>query len=223
MRDGSEQRRADQALTESEARFSTAFHDSPVAIVLSRADDAKLIDVNDAFLSMTGFRRSEAMGRSAGELGLLVDPNVFGGAAETVRERGTVPAFPVQLKRKTGEVLDVLATMTQIELDREPCLFTTIIDITERKRLEEELANLREDLESKVERRMEGDNPYKFTFREFTVLHLVAAGKADKEIAIELAISIYTVHRHVSKILAKMDSPSRTEAGTRALREGLLD
>ncbi|MCI0777746.1 MAG: response regulator transcription factor [Chloroflexi bacterium] len=51
----------------------------------------------------------------------------------------------------------------------------------------------------------------------------MATGKADKEIAVELGISIYTVHRHVSKILAKMESPSRTEAGTRALREGLLD
>lgn len=70
---------------------------------------------------------------------------------------------------------------------------------------------------------MEGDNPYKLTFREFTVLHLIAAGKADKEIAVELSISVHTVHRHVSHILTKMDSPSRTEAGTRALREGMLD
>ena len=113
--------------------------------------------------------------------------------------------------------------MTQIELEGEPCLLTTNVDITKRKRLEEELQEMRDDLESKIERRMESGNPYKLTFREFTVLHLIADGKADKEIAAELGISIYTVHRHVSHILAKMDSPSRTEAGTRALREGLLD
>lgn len=213
----------EKALRESEARFSTAFHDNPVPVAISKEEDAKLIDVNDAFLSLTGLRRSEAIGRSAGELGLLVDPDALGRAAQAVRERGTLPDYPVQLSTKTGEVIDVLATITQIEVEGEPCLLTTIVDVTERKRLEQELQEIHDDLESKVEREMDRGNSYKLTFREFTVLHLIADGKADKEIGVELGISIYTVHRHVSKILAKMESPSRTEAGTRALREGLLD
>jgi PAS domain S-box-containing protein len=185
--------------------------------------DGKIIDLNDALLSMTGHRRAETIGRTNVELGMLVDPGAREELKDAVRERGTVRDFPGQFRRKTGEVLNMLASVTQIELEGEPCLLTTFVDITERKRLEDELREMRDDLESKVERRMDGDNPYKLTFREFTVLHVVAAGKADKEIAAELGISIYTVHRHVSNILAKMDSPSRTEAGTRALREGLLD
>ena len=223
LRDITERKEAEEELRQSEARFSAAFHDNPVPVAISRVADGKLIDVNDAFLSLTGFRRSETIGRTTNELGLLVDSAPFIEAAEAVRERGTIPDFPGQLKKKTGEVIDVLATITQIELEGEPCLLTTIVDVTERKRLEDELQKMRGDLESKVEREMDRGNSYKLTFREFTVLHLIATGKADKEIAVELGISNYTVHRHVSHILAKMDSPSRTEAGTRALREGLLD
>ena len=97
-----------------------------------------------------------------------------------------------------------------------------ITDFTERKRLEKELQQAREELEGRVERQMVRGNPYRLTFREFTVLHHVADGDADKEIAAKLGISPLTVHKHVSNLLAKMDASSRTEAGTRAVREGLL-
>ncbi|GAF67480.1 unnamed protein product, partial [marine sediment metagenome] len=96
-------------------------------------------------------------------------------------------------------------------------------DITERKRVEEAFQKVREDIESRVERRTQEVNGYGLTFRELTVLHLVAAGKADKEIATVLGISPLTAHKHLANILNKMGAASRTEAGVRALREGLLD
>lgn len=96
-------------------------------------------------------------------------------------------------------------------------------DITDRKRMERAMQRGRDALEGKVERELQRKNPYGLTFRELTVLHLVAAGQADKEIAAELGISPLTVHKHVANMLAKMEAGSRTEAGTRALREGLID
>ena len=100
---------------------------------------------------------------------------------------------------------------------------TAVGDITERKRAEEALQNVREAIEARVERRTQEVNGYSLTFRELTVLHLVAAGKADKEIATVLGISPLTAHKHLANILDKMGAASRTEAGVRALREGLLD
>ena len=97
------------------------------------------------------------------------------------------------------------------------------LDITERKRTEAALQRAREELEGRVERRMDGAGHYGLTFRELTVLHLVAAGRSDKEIAAELGISPLTIHKHVSNILARMNASSRTEAGVRALREGLVE
>jgi DNA-binding NarL/FixJ family response regulator len=66
-------------------------------------------------------------------------------------------------------------------------------------------------------------NPYGLTRRELTVLNLVVAGESDKEVGLTLGISPLTVHKHMSNILGKMNASSRTEAGVRAVREGLLD
>jgi len=74
-----------------------------------------------------------------------------------------------------------------------------------------------------VERQMERQNVYHLTFRELTILRLVAIGKSDSQIATALHISLLTAHKHVANILRKMGAASRTEAGTRALREGLVE
>ena len=59
------------------------------------------------------------------------------------------------------------------------------------------------------------------TGREREVLRLVAAGKANKDIAAELRISERTARTHVSSILTKLRLTSRTQAALWAVREGL--
>ena len=59
------------------------------------------------------------------------------------------------------------------------------------------------------------------TEREREILRLVAAGKANKEIARELVISERTARTHVSNILRKLGLSSRTQAALWAVRAGL--
>jgi DNA-binding CsgD family transcriptional regulator len=58
--------------------------------------------------------------------------------------------------------------------------------------------------------------------REVEVLRLVAAGRSNARIAEELVISLNTVQHHVSNILSKTGSKSRTGAAAYAHRHGLL-
>jgi DNA-binding CsgD family transcriptional regulator/pimeloyl-ACP methyl ester carboxylesterase len=58
--------------------------------------------------------------------------------------------------------------------------------------------------------------------RELEVLRLVAAGRSNPQIAEELFISLNTVQRHVSNILAKTGSANRTEAAVYARDRGLV-
>lgn len=64
------------------------------------------------------------------------------------------------------------------------------------------------------------DDP--LTPREREVLHLLAAGLGNKEIAGRLSISDHTAKFHVSQILAKLSAVSRAEAVSIAMRRGLV-
>ena len=59
--------------------------------------------------------------------------------------------------------------------------------------------------------------------RELDVLRLLAAGKANNDIARELFLSPYTVRNHISSILAKLQIANRTEAAAYAIRSGLVN
>jgi two-component system, NarL family, response regulator LiaR len=65
------------------------------------------------------------------------------------------------------------------------------------------------------------ENPQALTERETDVLSLLANGRANKEIALQLHISETTVKTHVSNILTKLGVPSRTQAALYAVRIGL--
>ena len=61
------------------------------------------------------------------------------------------------------------------------------------------------------------------TDREREVLALIAQGRANKRIALELGISEKTVKNHVGHVLAKLGVTDRTQAAVLAVQEGLLN
>jgi DNA-binding NarL/FixJ family response regulator len=69
----------------------------------------------------------------------------------------------------------------------------------------------------------EDDSKVELTAREVEIVRLLGAGKANKEIAGELAISERTARTHVSHILAKLGLSSRTQVALWAVRKGLVD
>ncbi len=60
------------------------------------------------------------------------------------------------------------------------------------------------------------------TAREREVLAALVEGLTNRQIAIQLGISPYTVNAHVSSILSKLNASSRTEAVALALQHNLL-
>lgn len=60
------------------------------------------------------------------------------------------------------------------------------------------------------------------TGRELQVLKLIVAGKSNKEIGTDLAISEATVKTHINSILSKLSVSDRTQAATTALQRGII-
>jgi len=220
-----ERKRAEEALRESEERFRSLYTRTP-GMLHSIDASGRLLDVSDHWLEVLGYERSEVIGRRAVEF-LTEQSRRY---AETVAipqfmKTGHAREVSYQFVKRNGELVDIqLSAIAQYDREGNYSRSLAILtDVTAHKRAEEELQRAREALEGKVERGMLRKNPYGLTFREFTVLHHVAAGKADKEIARELGISPLTAQKHVANILSKMNAASRTEASVRAVREGLLD
>jgi PAS domain S-box-containing protein len=223
--DITERKRAEEALRDSEEKFRNIFQSASDGIVYLDTSGV-ILDVNEKAVELFGGPREEVVGKHFTEVGVFRSadmPTLMANLAGILS--GERPNVEVRIKDRKGQERFLDCSGCSLKRDgKTPSLVVVIArDITERKRAEEALQKMRDELESRVERRMQQVNGYGLTFRELTVLHLVAAGESDKEIATVLGISPLTAHKHLANILEKMDAACRTEAGVRALREGLLD
>jgi len=143
---------ADAALRESEERFAKAFAASPDGLVISRIADAVILEVNDSFVSMSGYARDEIIGNIAVQLGLYADPSSRERALHTLEVQGFVRDFELTMRRKSGEVRWILFSAEPMDLRGEHCWLTISRDITERKHAEEERERLlRQEKEAREE------------------------------------------------------------------------
>jgi diguanylate cyclase (GGDEF)-like protein/PAS domain S-box-containing protein len=137
--DITERKRAERLLRESESRFAKFFQSSPVPVVIATREEGRYLEVNDAWVAFFGYSRAEAIGRSALELGLWAVPEERAAYMESIRRQGRVIDLEVRLRKRRGELIDGLVSGVPLELAGEACLIVSVINITERKRAEEQL------------------------------------------------------------------------------------
>jgi two-component system, cell cycle sensor histidine kinase and response regulator CckA len=139
--DITERMNAQEALRESEERFSKVFRISPYAYLIASMEDGRILEVNDAFTTLCGYSREEALGRSTIDLGLWVTDSDRGRMVATVREKGTVDRIETMLRAKNGSAQTVLFSARLIRVGNKPCIISVVEDITERKKSEALLIN----------------------------------------------------------------------------------
>jgi len=115
---------------------------SPDGLAISRIADAVLLEVNDSFVSMSGYARDEIIGQSALQMGLYADPSSRERALKILEEQNLVRDFELTMRRKSGEVRWILLSAEPMNLRGEHCWLTIMRDITERKHAEEERERL---------------------------------------------------------------------------------
>jgi diguanylate cyclase (GGDEF)-like protein/PAS domain S-box-containing protein len=126
----------------SEEKLAKVFQASPDWITITTLEEGRYIDVNDAFVFMTGYNREEAIGKNAEELSLWVNPEVGSKAVAMLREQGTLHNLEVELRMKSGRVQTMLWSAEKIELKGQRYLINAIKDITSRKEMEQEIQRI---------------------------------------------------------------------------------
>jgi PAS domain S-box-containing protein len=132
-------KQAEDALRESEERFSRFFRAAPVSTSITRLSDGQFADINDAFLVLFGSTREEVVGQDPLKLGMWANPEDRAKMVEILQERGRIQDFETRFLRKSGEIRDVSVSGVVIEMAGQQYILGLTHDITERKRMEVEL------------------------------------------------------------------------------------
>jgi len=128
---------ANSKLRVSEERFSQAFQNSPMPQAIQTIRAQRFVDVNAAFLAMTGFSRDEVLQRTPLDLHLCLDydPRFLTDA----REGRTVREVSATISTRKGELRQVLLSMEPLSLGGEPHVLLMAQDISDRLALETQL------------------------------------------------------------------------------------
>jgi len=148
--DATEQQRALQYLRQSEDRLRHFFN---VAIEgLFFHEHGKIIDANPALVSMMGYGSREEV------VGLRILDHVPPESVDLIREymmKPEVPRYEVLIQRKDGSSFMAEIRARQYQYQGREMRVVSVHDLTERKRMENELVRLNADLEARVKARTE--------------------------------------------------------------------
>ena len=130
----------------SEQRFTTIFHDSPVAILISDVVNGRIIDANPAALALSGYAREEVIGHDTVELGVFASAEERRALVRQALDRGPGNALELRVRNKRGDPTTILISFSLLALDGQNRLLSIVQDITARKRAEETRQSLEAQL-----------------------------------------------------------------------------
>ncbi|HKP49310.1 MAG TPA: PAS domain S-box protein, partial [Gemmatimonadales bacterium] len=127
---------AERALRSSEERFGKAFHSSPHGIAIISQGDYRIVEVNEKWEMMFGHSRNDVVGRTGEELNLIVDERQSSTALMQLEAEGFLHEFEMELRTRSGAILQVLLVADTMEMAGEQCFIVNVRDVTERKEAE---------------------------------------------------------------------------------------
>ncbi|NVN95933.1 MAG: PAS domain S-box protein [Bacteroidetes bacterium] len=139
LTDITERKQAEIALSLSEEKYSKAFLMSPYAILITHPEDGKFIEVNDAFLYLSGYSKEEALSDSSIGLNLWVDIEERNKITIQLKAGKEIRGLEQKFRIKNGDIINAIFSASIIYLDNKPYILSIINDITSRKQAEDKL------------------------------------------------------------------------------------
>ena len=199
-------------------------------MVITKGDENRIVQVNAAFKSLTGYTDHAVVDRIADDLQLWNDAAQRVELETEIRERNGIRGHDVRLLHKNGETLDCLVSAERISVDGTPCVLWLYQDITARRRGELELVEAIDAVmkdanwlsRSIMDKLATLRNPRGATGsaaptadlskREREVLELICQDLDDAAISERLGLSRNTVRNHVARLYAKIGVNRRSAA-----------
>ena len=128
---------AEKELRESEERFRAITEASPVPLIITRRSDGTILYANPKVGPASGLAADEVVGRSVTEF--YGDPSGREEQLAALNEDGYVRDNEIEMRKADGSPISTIHSLQTIEYQGEEAVLGGFYDITERKRLEEQL------------------------------------------------------------------------------------
>ncbi len=143
-RDVTERGIAASAIRESKETLARIFQASPAAISVTNLGDGRVLDVNRAWVELTGLDRDAVVNGRIDELNLFQDEEAGMDLLRRMQEEDQVTAAELILKRSDGQTRTVLCSTQQIRMMGERAVLMVVSDISSRKSMELKLVEARD-------------------------------------------------------------------------------
>ncbi|WNV04847.1 PAS domain S-box protein [Candidatus Methylospira mobilis] len=168
--------------------------------------NGNIIEASESFCAMLGYRRAEIIGMHVSQWDAQFVGADIGRILDQQFAQQGRSQFETRHRRKDGTVFDVEVSGFPLELESKPVLFNSSRDITERKKMEEELKRSNAELDQfayAVSHDMR--QPLRMVASYLTLLEKALAGRLDEDTREYLSYAIEGAKRMDQMILAMLD------------------
>ena len=131
-------------------KVGKAFRSSPNVLLISRLRDNCIVEVNESFEQFSGYRREEAIGHTASELGLWFDLKDRDLLLQRLAAEGHIRNEELRFKTKAGAPLIGVTSIDTLDVRGDKCWLAVVTNITDQKRVEESLLNAERELQEVI-------------------------------------------------------------------------
>jgi len=194
-------KRAEEALQKYAADIEDLYNNAPCGYH-SLDDTGRFVRINDTELSWLGYAREEVLGRNFSEFLTLSSVRSFQENFRSFKQIGSIEALELELMRKDGSTLPILISATVIKDAAGNFMMSrsTMFDNSARKQALQEIRELNDELERRVEKR---------------TTQLLAANQELEAFTYSVSHDLRAPLRHIdafSRMLVEQYSPELPEA-----------
>ena len=140
--DITKRKQRERELQLSEEKFSKAFLITPSTAAVSTTPDNRLIDVNNTWVRLFGYRREEAIGRTPLELGLIEEADLQQINQQVDARKGRLRDFECRFRARDGTIRSGSVSIEEFVVEGQSLRMMLIADITPLKTAEASLSRI---------------------------------------------------------------------------------
>jgi PAS domain S-box-containing protein len=132
-------KKAEEELKNSKELLELSFKISPDIAIITRLSDGLIVDINERFVTLSEYKREEAIGKTTPELNLYENIENRTKVVEEIKMKGFSENNEIVFRTKSGKLISGIMSSQVLNIYSTPHIYSIIHDISERKQMENQI------------------------------------------------------------------------------------